>query len=189
MGSFVLHSDVSRPAVFLAGGIVITPFLSMLSSVPIEKHHPPVFLFYANRYIEDAAFIDTLCNLEMSTGNFHFVPTFIRIARQARADGRGQPVLSTHRCSRTTSVICKIRSITLPDLPAWRQGLNKPWLSSLSLKKTFVQRILQVIERKGIGMVHSAVPLVLALQSWRPERNYKDALSPVAMKTSWMPIS
>ena len=80
MGSFVLHSDVSRPAVFLAGGIGITPFLSMLSSVPIEKHHPPVFLFYANRYIEDAAFMDTLFDLEMSTGNFHFVPTVTRIA-------------------------------------------------------------------------------------------------------------
>jgi len=78
MGSLVLHNDVSRPAVFLAGGIGITPFLSMLSSVPIEKHHPPVFLFYANRYIEDAAFMDTLYDLEMSTGNFHFVPTFTR---------------------------------------------------------------------------------------------------------------
>ena len=80
MGSFVLHNDVSRPAVFLAGGIGITPFLSMLSSVPIEKHHPPVFLFYANRYVEDAAFMDTLCNREKVTENFHFVPTFTRIA-------------------------------------------------------------------------------------------------------------
>jgi ferredoxin-NADP reductase len=52
----------------------------MLSSVPIKQHHPPVFLFYANRYIEDAAFMDTLCNFEMLTGNFHFVPTFTRIA-------------------------------------------------------------------------------------------------------------
>lgn len=80
MGSFVLHSDVSRAAVFLAEGIGITPFLSFLSSVPIVKHHPPVFLFYANRYIEDAAFMETLCNLEMLTDNFHFVPTFTRIA-------------------------------------------------------------------------------------------------------------
>jgi ferredoxin-NADP reductase len=79
MGSFVLHNDVSRPAVFLAGGIGITPFLSMLSSTAIDKAHPPVFLFYANRYLEDAAFMDTLWDLEMSTRNFHFVPTFTRI--------------------------------------------------------------------------------------------------------------
>ena len=80
MGSFVLHNDVSRPAVLLAGGIGIAPFLSMLSSAAIDKSHPPVFLFYANRYVEDAAFMDTLWDLEMSNRHFHFVPTFTRIA-------------------------------------------------------------------------------------------------------------
>ena len=79
MGSFVLHRDASRPAVFLAGGIGIAPFLSMLSSTAIDKAHLPVFLFYANRYVEDAAFMDTLWDLEMSTRSFHFVPTFTRI--------------------------------------------------------------------------------------------------------------
>ena len=81
MGSFVLHNDVTRPAVFLAGGIGIAPFLSMLSSAAIDTAHPPVFLFYANRYVEDAAFMDTLWDLELSNRNFHFVPTFTRIER------------------------------------------------------------------------------------------------------------
>jgi len=80
MGSFVLHRDASRPAVFLAGGIGIAPFLSMLSSAAIDKTHPPIFLFYANRHIEDAAFMDILWDLEMSNQNFHFFPTFSRIA-------------------------------------------------------------------------------------------------------------
>jgi ferredoxin-NADP reductase len=84
MGSFVLHSDVSRPAVFVAGGIGIAPFLSMLSSAAIDKAHPPVFLFYANRYVEDAAFMDTLWDLEMSNRNFHFVPTFTRLVQGLR---------------------------------------------------------------------------------------------------------
>ena len=79
MGSFVLHNDLSRPAVLVAGGIGIAPFLSMLSSAAIDKAHPPVFLFYANRYVEDAAFMDTLWDLEMSNRSFHFVPTFTRI--------------------------------------------------------------------------------------------------------------
>jgi len=79
MGSLVLHSDVSRPAVLVAGGIGIAPFLSMLSSAAIDRSHPPVSLFYANRHIEDAAFMDTLWDLEMSNRNFHFVPTFTRI--------------------------------------------------------------------------------------------------------------
>jgi len=84
MGSFVLHRDASRAAVFLAGGIGIAPFLSMLSSAAIDKSHPPVFLFYANRHIEDAAFMDTLWDLEMSNRNFHFFPTFTRIAKGDR---------------------------------------------------------------------------------------------------------
>jgi ferredoxin-NADP reductase len=79
MGSLVLHSDVSRPAVLVAGGIGIAPFLSMLSSAAIDKSHPPILLFYANRNIEDAAFMDTLWDLEMSNRNFHFVPTFTRV--------------------------------------------------------------------------------------------------------------
>ena len=79
MGAFVLHSDVARPAVLIAGGIGIAPFLSMLSSAAIDKSHPPVLLFYANRYAEDAAFMDTLWDLEMSNGSFRFVPTFTRI--------------------------------------------------------------------------------------------------------------
>jgi energy-converting hydrogenase Eha subunit A len=37
-------------------------------------------------------------------------------------------------------------------------------------------------------LVHSVVPLVVALPSWRRERNYKDAFSPVAMKASRIPI-
>ena len=79
MGSFTLHNNISRPAVFLAGGIGIAPFLSMLSYAALNNLHPPISLFYANRYLEDAAFMDTLRQLESSTGNFRFVPTFTRV--------------------------------------------------------------------------------------------------------------
>lgn len=79
MGSFVLRNDGSRAVVLIAGGIGIAPFLSMLSSAAIDKGHPPVLLFYANRYIEDAAFMETLWDLEMSNQNFHFFPTFTRV--------------------------------------------------------------------------------------------------------------
>lgn len=78
MGSFMLHKNVSRPAVFLGGGIGIAPFLSMLSYAAVNKLHPQVSLFYANRYLEDAAFMDTLWELESSTGNLRFVPTLTR---------------------------------------------------------------------------------------------------------------
>jgi ferredoxin-NADP reductase len=63
MGSFRLHNNTARPAVFLAGGIGIAPFLSMLSYAAGEKLRHPIVLFYANRYLEDAAFMNPLWHL------------------------------------------------------------------------------------------------------------------------------
>ena len=80
MGSFSLHNNTARPAVFLAGGIGIAPFLSMLSYATGEKLRHSIVLFYANRYLEDAAFIDSLWNLERANPRFRFVPTLTRMA-------------------------------------------------------------------------------------------------------------
>ncbi len=80
IGSFSLHNNTSRPAVFLAGGIGIAPFLSMLSYATQEKLHHPIILFYANRYLEDAAFIDALWKLERANPRLRFVPTLTRTA-------------------------------------------------------------------------------------------------------------
>jgi ferredoxin-NADP reductase len=80
MGSFSLHNNTARPAVFLAGGIGIAPFLSMLSYATRQKQHHSIILFYANRYLEDAAFIDALWKLERANPRFRFVPTLTRMA-------------------------------------------------------------------------------------------------------------
>ena len=80
MGSFSLHNNTARPGVFIAGGIGIAPFLSMLSYATGEKLRHPIFLFYANRYLEDAAFIDALWKLERANPRFRFVPTLTRMA-------------------------------------------------------------------------------------------------------------
>src|SRR6266851_7973163 len=80
MGSFSLHNNTSRPAVFLAGGIGIAPFLSMLSYATGQKQRHLIILFYANRYLEDAAFIDALWKLERANPRFRFVPTLTRVA-------------------------------------------------------------------------------------------------------------
>lgn len=78
MGSFHLHNNTARPAVLLAGGIGIAPFLSMLSYASQEKLSHPLFLFYANRQLKDAAFIDDLWQLERDNPRFRFVPTLTR---------------------------------------------------------------------------------------------------------------
>jgi ferredoxin-NADP reductase len=84
MGSFRLHNNTARPAVFLAGGIGIAPFLSMLSCATGQKLRHPILLFYANRYIEDAAFIDELWELERANPRFRFVPILTRTDKNYR---------------------------------------------------------------------------------------------------------
>jgi ferredoxin-NADP reductase len=78
MGSFSLHKNTTRPAVFIAGGIGIAPFLSMTSNATAEKLRHPIVLFFANRYIEDAAFIDDLWSLERANPRLRFVPVLTR---------------------------------------------------------------------------------------------------------------
>ena len=78
MGSFTLHNNTARSAVFLAGGIGIAPFLSMVSYATAEKLRHPIVLFYANRCLEDAAFMDALWKLERANPRFRFVPTLTR---------------------------------------------------------------------------------------------------------------
>jgi ferredoxin-NADP reductase len=83
MGSFNLHNNTARPAVLLAGGIGIAPFLSILSHAAVEKLRHPIVLFYANRQLEDAAFIDELWKLERANPRFRFVPTLTRVANNS----------------------------------------------------------------------------------------------------------
>jgi ferredoxin-NADP reductase len=78
MGSFHLHNNTARPAVLLAGGIGVAPFLSILSYAVQERLSHPLFLFYANRQLKDAAFIDDLWQLKRENPRLRFVPTLTR---------------------------------------------------------------------------------------------------------------
>ena len=57
-GDLTLHHNVRRTAVFLAGGIGITPFRSIVFQAAKEKLPHRIFLFYSNRRPEDAPFLD-----------------------------------------------------------------------------------------------------------------------------------
>jgi ferredoxin-NADP reductase len=81
MGSLTLHKNSARPAVFLAGGIGITPFLSILRQADHDRLPHPLYLFYSNRRPEDAPFIETLQSLEKSSPNFHLVSTMTRMPK------------------------------------------------------------------------------------------------------------
>ena len=74
-GSFTLHTDVTRPAVFLAGGIGITPVRSILQSAIQERLPHKLYLFYSNREADDAAFLEELQGMAAQNPKFTLVPT------------------------------------------------------------------------------------------------------------------
>ncbi len=74
-GNFTLHRDTARPAVFLAGGIGITPFRSMLWQATTMRSPHRFFLFYANRRPEEAAFLEELRDLEQFNPRYTLITT------------------------------------------------------------------------------------------------------------------
>lgn len=75
-GDLVLHDDANRPAVFLAGGIGITPFRSMVVDAASRGLPHRLFLFYSNRKPEDAAYLTELRELENENPQFKLIATF-----------------------------------------------------------------------------------------------------------------
>ncbi len=60
-GDFVLPKNLAKKhLVFIAGGIGITPFISMIQSIIDTKTKCNITLFYSNNSLNDIAFIDTL---------------------------------------------------------------------------------------------------------------------------------
>jgi len=80
LGSFTLHKNSAKPGVFLAGGIGITPFLSILRQANHDRAPHKVILFYCNHRPEDAAFLEDLQRLATSNANFRFVGTMTKMA-------------------------------------------------------------------------------------------------------------
>ena len=75
-GDLTLHEDPSRPAVFVAGGIGVTPFCSMALDATNRDLPHRMFLFYGNRREEDAAYLGELLGLEDRNPRFKLIPAF-----------------------------------------------------------------------------------------------------------------
>ena len=83
-GLFTLDPADSRPAVFLAGGIGVTPFVSMLRDAAHSKLERDLWLFYSNRRPEDAAFLGELAALPASHPRIRFVGTMVEMDKSSR---------------------------------------------------------------------------------------------------------
>jgi ferredoxin-NADP reductase len=73
MGKFVLPDDASRPVVLLAGGIGITPFMSMLREEERRDSRRPRVLLYSNRTPADAPFLGELEAMAARIARFRLV--------------------------------------------------------------------------------------------------------------------
>jgi len=84
MGSFTLHKNSAKPAVFLAGGIGITPFSSIVRQADHDQAPHKIYLFYSNRRPEDAAFLEALRSLERTNANFLLIATMTEMSRSSK---------------------------------------------------------------------------------------------------------
>lgn len=84
MGDLVLPETADRPLVFLAGGIGITPFISMLRHAAAEQLPHRMHLIYSNRRPELAAYLAELQSLAQRHERFRLTLTMTEMATSAQ---------------------------------------------------------------------------------------------------------
>lgn len=83
-GSLALHNNPARAAVFLAGGIGVTPIRSILVHAAQEKLPHRIVVFFCNRRPEDAAFLDELTRLQEQNPRYSLVATMTQMDKSSR---------------------------------------------------------------------------------------------------------
>ena len=78
-GSLTLHKNEKKPAVFVTGGIGITPFVSIVREATEKKLSHALTLFYSNRRLQDAPFLNEFRVLATTNLNFTFIPTMTKM--------------------------------------------------------------------------------------------------------------
>lgn len=73
-GDFRLHNKESRPAVFIIGGIGVTPVRSMIAQATHDRTGHHIVLLHANRSVDDAPFQADFTRFVEQNPNFRFVP-------------------------------------------------------------------------------------------------------------------
>jgi len=82
-GSLLLHKRHERAAIMIAGGIGITPFVSMLRQAASDPLPRRLVLLYSNHRPEDAAFLAELQALERSNEHFRLLATMTRMGNSS----------------------------------------------------------------------------------------------------------
>ncbi len=87
-GDFTLPSDPRQKCVFIAGGIGVTPFRSMIKYLLDKRERRPIVMFYANRAVEDIVYKDVFDKAQKELG----IKTFYTLTDKKRvpADWKGK---------------------------------------------------------------------------------------------------
>lgn len=78
-GSLTLK-DNTTPAVFLTGGIGVTPALSIIKQAVHDYSDQKITLFYSNNNLESAVHMDKFYEMAKLNNNFTFVPTLTELS-------------------------------------------------------------------------------------------------------------
>ncbi len=84
-GSLTLHSDARIPAVFLSGGIGITPVRSIILQATHDALPHKIILFDSNRSPDDSAFLDDLGEAQKRNPHFTLVGTMTEMEKSSKA--------------------------------------------------------------------------------------------------------
>lgn len=78
-GDLKLHNNANKAAVFLCGGIGITPVRSILVEAAAQKLAHKIFLFFSNHTRKTAPFFDELQTLQAKNPNYQFIPSMTNL--------------------------------------------------------------------------------------------------------------
>lgn len=124
-GALTLHSNHARPAVFVAGGIGITPFMSILTQAARDQLPQQLTLLYSNRRPEDAAFLHELRALEQCNRNFSLVATMTEMNKSDRPWTGATGLIDQNLISRVSSGAPSAPVYYIAGPPAMVVGLRE----------------------------------------------------------------
>jgi glycine betaine catabolism B len=75
MGRFMLEETDTRPRIFIAGGIGVTPFRSMLRYAIMAQLTTPIMLFASYKSVEDGIYYQEFSSFMKEHSWFRYIPT------------------------------------------------------------------------------------------------------------------
>ncbi|MGH8431939.1 MAG: ferredoxin--NADP reductase [Solimonas sp.] len=111
-GCLTMHSDRGRAALFIAGGIGVTPFMSMLRQAARDESRRQLVLLYSNHRPEDSAWLAELRELEQQMPDFRLMPVMTAMNRSSQSwaglCGRIDAALIRKVCAGLSRPVCYV---------------------------------------------------------------------------------